>query len=467
MDRATQDRVALSFDDGPDPEVTPAVLDALAKHGARATFFAIGRLLEAHPELARRIAAEGHELGNHSWRHSRWQNFFGAAAQAREIAARGARDRGGDRAGRRVRCTARRSGSRARRSHGPPTRPASPWWAGRCEVATRAAPIPSASRRRVLERIRPGDIVLLHDGHDRPGRHRPACARAVPLILQGLREKGLRVRHRVRAAAAASLRARRDDPDDAAARTVRELRETNRRFYDALWTDARLIEPERFNTWPLVHCLVAQSQRRLEVAPGLRPRLPIDGTHFVDLSAPAVARLRERGASAVRGLVTSIPFADGAFDLVCALDIVEHVDDEARAVGAVARRRARRSASALGSAPRIALDRVRRSRRPPPPLRAGAIARAARGAWLLRRAERRLRHAAAIVAPARSRNVVPHASPREGDVVVQPGVHAAGPALPEEARAHSRHGRREQVDEILLVCRRAQSQEVGRSHTRK
>ena len=69
----------------------------------------------------------------------------------------------------------------------------------------------------------------------------------------------------------------------------RERRETNSRFYDALWTDARLIEPERFNTWPLVGSLVAQHPRRLEVAPGLRPRLPIEGTHFVDQSAPAVA----------------------------------------------------------------------------------------------------------------------------------------------------------------------------------
>ncbi len=78
-------RVALTFDDGPDPEVTPAVLDSLARHEASATFFSIGRSLEKHPQLARRVVAEGHELGNHSWRHSRWQNFFGAAGHTREI----------------------------------------------------------------------------------------------------------------------------------------------------------------------------------------------------------------------------------------------------------------------------------------------------------------------------------------------------------------------------------------------
>jgi len=119
--------------------------------------------------------------------------------------------------------------------------------------------------------------------------------------------------------------------------TDRALRAVNRHFYDALWTDARLVEPERFNTWPLVRQLVAQSQHRLEVAPGLRPRLPIEGTHFVDVSAPALTTLRERGATTVLGLVTSIPFPDGTFDLVCALDIVEHVDDEDGALSELSR----------------------------------------------------------------------------------------------------------------------------------
>ncbi len=111
-------------------------------------------------------------------------------------------------------------------------------------------------------------------------------------------------------------------------RSDRELLEANRRFYDVLWTDARLIEPERFNTWPLVRSFIPQSRRRLEVAPGLRPRLPIEGTHFVDISAPALARLRARGASVVRGAISSLPFPAATFDLVCAFDIVEHVDDD-------------------------------------------------------------------------------------------------------------------------------------------
>jgi SAM-dependent methyltransferase len=115
------------------------------------------------------------------------------------------------------------------------------------------------------------------------------------------------------------------------------LHEVNCRFYDALWRDTNLVEPERFNTWSLVSSLVSPAQRRLEVAPGLRPRLPIEGTQFLDVSAPAVAKLRARGANALIGVVTALPFADAAFDLVCAFDIVEHVADDDRAWSELAR----------------------------------------------------------------------------------------------------------------------------------
>jgi SAM-dependent methyltransferase len=106
------------------------------------------------------------------------------------------------------------------------------------------------------------------------------------------------------------------------------LLEANRRFYDPLWTDARLVEPHRFNTWPLVCSLISPLRPRLEVAPGLRPRLPLDETYFVDFSSPAMAKLRARGANAVVALVSALPFPDHAFELVCAFDIIEHVDDE-------------------------------------------------------------------------------------------------------------------------------------------
>jgi SAM-dependent methyltransferase len=117
----------------------------------------------------------------------------------------------------------------------------------------------------------------------------------------------------------------------------RELLDLNRRFYDLLWSGARLVEPQRFNTWPLVSSVLPGSRRQLEVAPGLRPRLPLEATQFVDISAPALATLHARGASVMLGLVSSLPFTDGAFDLVCTLDIVEHVDDDDAALAEIAR----------------------------------------------------------------------------------------------------------------------------------
>jgi len=106
--------------------------------------------------------------------------------------------------------------------------------------------------------------------------------------------------------------------------------EVNRSFYDALWADTYLIPPERFNTWPLVSELMAAGPgtRRLEIGPGLRPRLPIDGTCFIEISRAALGRLAGQGGLATHASAAALPFADGAFGLVMAMDIIEHLEDD-------------------------------------------------------------------------------------------------------------------------------------------
>lgn len=74
--RTNNREVVLTFDDGPDPLTTPSVLDTLRLHDVKAAFFCIGKQVQAHPELARRIHDEGHLVGNHSFRHRWWTNFL-------------------------------------------------------------------------------------------------------------------------------------------------------------------------------------------------------------------------------------------------------------------------------------------------------------------------------------------------------------------------------------------------------
>jgi SAM-dependent methyltransferase len=125
--------------------------------------------------------------------------------------------------------------------------------------------------------------------------------------------------------------------DAASPALARGVRAKNRRFYDELWSSARWIAPERLNTWPLISTLLPAARRRLEVAPGLRPRLPLAGTQFADVSRPALLELARRGAAAVQSDISSLPFADRSFDLVCACDVIEHVADDERALAELCR----------------------------------------------------------------------------------------------------------------------------------
>lgn len=73
--------VALTFDDGPHPEFTPRLLNVLAKHGAKATFFMLGTMARRYPEIVCRAAEQGHAIGNHTWDHrsipllTRWERW--------------------------------------------------------------------------------------------------------------------------------------------------------------------------------------------------------------------------------------------------------------------------------------------------------------------------------------------------------------------------------------------------------
>lgn len=82
---AARREVALTFDDGPDPTVTPRVLDLLDRHGARASFFVIGRRAARHPELVRDIARRGHRVENHSQRHRPWFACLTLGATRRDV----------------------------------------------------------------------------------------------------------------------------------------------------------------------------------------------------------------------------------------------------------------------------------------------------------------------------------------------------------------------------------------------
>lgn len=187
---STRSQVALTFDDGPDTEVTPRVLDVLGSHDARATFFMIGKHLEHATSIAERAVAEGHEIGNHSWAHSYVQNFYSSSRLLADI----------ERTEALIRTLTRTGASPLYRA---PVGLKSPDLARAAHA--RALTIvawsvhsrdtidsnPKSVAERVLAKIRPGDIVLMHDGHQNAGAHRRSGADSLPLILEGLRARGL------------------------------------------------------------------------------------------------------------------------------------------------------------------------------------------------------------------------------------------------------------------------------------
>ena len=167
--------VAITFDDGPNPQFTPAILDVLASAGLPATFFVLGRQVEHYPALLRSIVEAGHEVGIHGYDHSTI-DMISQVAKTRAII--------------------QRLGSTPR-TFRPPHGRLSPhtlaWTAlNRMSVCLWSFDVNDSRRyegkvaqRRPFEEIATGDIILLHDDN-------PICLAELPELLDHLRSRGLR-----------------------------------------------------------------------------------------------------------------------------------------------------------------------------------------------------------------------------------------------------------------------------------
>ncbi len=181
---------ALTLDDGPDPEVTPRVLDLLEAAGVRATFFCIARRAREQPALTRRIAAQGHSLQNHSLRHRHHFAMLGPGALRREIGQ--AQDILTDLCGLRPHCFRAPAGLRN------PFLDPVLHQLGLTLVSwtRRGYDTVSADPQRVFARLNRNlaarDILLLHDGHARRAASGQAVVLEVlPRLLECCRAAGL------------------------------------------------------------------------------------------------------------------------------------------------------------------------------------------------------------------------------------------------------------------------------------
>lgn len=183
----TQERlVALTFDDGPTARGVDAVLPVLKARGFKATFFLIGRETAERPELAARLKAEGHELGNHGWSHVRMvgrpRSFYEEEIARTDALLRAAGE---------TRPTLFRPpyGRRLWGLHAATDRAAHRVVTWDVEPDSFDLPTPEAYAEHVLERVRPGSIVLMHPMY----ASNETARAALPLVLDGLAARGYRV----------------------------------------------------------------------------------------------------------------------------------------------------------------------------------------------------------------------------------------------------------------------------------
>jgi peptidoglycan/xylan/chitin deacetylase (PgdA/CDA1 family) len=188
---ATDERhVALTFDDGPHPEITPQVLAILRDRGVKATFFLVGKWVERHPEIVRRIVADGHGLGNHTHGHS---YLFWASTPRRllrEVAR--AQETITAAAGSPCRWFRAPVGLKSVFLHRALRRLGLELISWDLRFLERAALDRARMREHLEHRIVPGSILLLHDGHDRKPEGNPAVLAALPLVLDALDDLGYR-----------------------------------------------------------------------------------------------------------------------------------------------------------------------------------------------------------------------------------------------------------------------------------
>ena len=187
--RTDTSAVALTFDDGPSAE-TAEILDVLAAHNLKATFFMLGRQVELFPEIARRVIDEGHEVGNHS--HSHPIYLFRSGNETRNQLERAQET------------ITRVTGARPRFAR-PPCGVRTPaYFAAARRLGLRTVQWSVAGfdwkqitageiARRVLRDVEPGSVILLHDGNSGRKRNQTATVAALPLIIKGLQDRRLNV----------------------------------------------------------------------------------------------------------------------------------------------------------------------------------------------------------------------------------------------------------------------------------
>lgn len=185
-----RNEIAITIDDGPDPLVTPAVLDILDAHGAHATFFCIGTRARAHPELITEIVRRGHDVENHSQHHRHNFSLLGPRGFKHEILT--AQHTLAELSGRTPRFFRAPAGLR-----NPFLEPVLAHAGLRLASWTRRGydtreRDPARVSARLLKGLAAGDILLLHDGHAaRTADGQPLILEVLPRVLSACRAAGL------------------------------------------------------------------------------------------------------------------------------------------------------------------------------------------------------------------------------------------------------------------------------------